>query len=146
MKHISAFLALSVTVLYPTAFWICEYMYPGIKDIDSWRFLRDTLKGIEVFFLAAIYIMPKNRIAEASMYALLILCGGNLFDRFVFGIFDLIWTDYILIIMSIVIFIIKLNIPHEANTRRSNKRNNENASTGIHSGKHQSCISDEEKW
>ena len=118
MKKLAVLLALLPLFLYPSGFWICEMLFKD--DIIKWRLLRDTLKGVEVFCLCALYLLPSNRISKAAMYALFILCSGNLWDRLIFKISIFVWTDYVLIGLALVVFVIKLK-GREDIFRRSNK-------------------------
>lgn len=121
MKKLAVLLALLPLVLYPTGFWICEIFFED--DINKWRLLRDTLKGVEILCLCSIYLLPKNKIASAAMSGLLIYCLGNMVDRLFFGIHEFMWTDCVLIIGSTMVFILKLK-GREIIFRRNSKSNN----------------------
>lgn len=121
MKKLAVLLALLPLVLYPTGFWICEILFED--DINRWRLLRDTLKGVEILCLCSIYLLPKNKIASAAMLSLFIYCLGNMVDRLVFGVHEFIWTDGVLITGSTTVFILKLK-GHEIIFRRNSKFTN----------------------
>ena len=105
MRALADLLALISLLLYPSGYWICELFFE--EDIHNWRLLRDTLKGVEVCFLASLGILPKTRISKSAMSALLVLCAGNLVDRLFFGVSWFIWTDYALIFLAGVVFYVK---------------------------------------
>ena len=115
MKNTTGILALFAVVLYVSGFQICEHFY--YDDIDSWRFLRDTLTGISIFLLVLVGLLPKSRLSIASLWALLVFCFGNIVDRLVFDIDGFVYSDWFLITIAIMIFIYKLK-GHAKNTRR----------------------------
>lgn len=106
MKKLTVLLALLPLMLYPSGFWICELFFEN--DIDRWRLLRDTLKGVEIFALCGLNLLPRNKVSKAAMYSLLCLCVGNLVDRFIFGVHEFNWTDIVLLVGALAVFIIKL--------------------------------------
>lgn len=114
MKNITGILALFAVLLYVTGYQICEHFY--FEDIDSWRFLRDTLTGVDILLLVLVGMLPKTRLSIASLWAFLVFCFGNIVDRLVFDIDEFVYSDWFLIAIAIMIFIFKLK-GHAKNTR-----------------------------
>lgn len=106
MNRIAGYLALISVILYNTGYWICEYFYAD--DIIKWRFLRDTLTGVVIAILVLVNFMPETKLKTASLWAFGVFCFGNLVDRLVFNISVFVWTDYVIIALASLVFLIKL--------------------------------------
>jgi len=113
MKNkVTEILALLSVILYATGYWICEYFY--MDDIIKWRDLRDTLTGVVISILVITSLMPKTRLSNATLWAFGVLCFGDLVDRLVFNTNVFVYSDYALIVISIMVFVYKFKIGHNA--------------------------------
>jgi hypothetical protein len=105
ISGISAFLAM---LLFPTAYWICEFFYPSMDDIAKWRLLRDCLHGVLILLLVISCIFIKNKLTIASLMGLGVLVISDIVDRLFFGTFTFDWTDWPSIGAAITVFLLKI--------------------------------------
>ena len=123
VRHrISGISALLAMILFPTAYWICDFFYPSMEEIDSWRFMRDLLYSLEAMLLIISCNFPKNKLTIASIWGLSVLVFGDVVDRVFFKTYSFDWSDWPLLITAATVFAYKLNIKNELfSSRRTSK-------------------------
>jgi hypothetical protein len=105
-RNISGISAFAAMLLFPTAYWICEFFY--VDDIAQWRLLRDCLHGVLILLLVISCIFMKNKLTIASLWGLSVLVFGDMVDRIFFGTYTFVWSDWPTILLALGLFIYKL--------------------------------------
>lgn len=103
MKYLKNILIIISLVLFVGNYQICEFFHSD--SIDDWWNLRKNIYSIIFFNLTLVCFLSLKGTAKSLSCVFLIFCAGDLVDRLFFEIYTFVYSDYILILLSLGIFI-----------------------------------------
>ena len=109
MTKIKFVLVLVTGILFLLDYHICDYFYPN--DLKAWWHLRHTIYSFEFLLFCFIAFIGSKGHIRFTLTILMVFILGDIWDRTIASTSKFIDSDYVLIIMSIIITILYLKNP-----------------------------------